>query len=148
MRAVDGLRTRGVRLAVDDAGAGYSGLQHILRLRPDLIKLDLSLTRNINQDLARRALAAALVNFSVATDSEVVAEGVETAEEMDALRDLGVQKAQGYYLGKPSPFSEALCSVQYGRAWSPARAAGFAEPQGRQASPAACELCAIEYGRP
>jgi EAL domain-containing protein (putative c-di-GMP-specific phosphodiesterase class I) len=96
-----GLRAGGMRLAVDDAGAGYSGLHHILRLRPDLIKLDMALTRNIDSDPARQALATALVGFAQETDSRIIAEGVETAAELEMLHALGVERAQGYFLGRP-----------------------------------------------
>ena len=106
--ALQPLRARGVRLAVDDAGAGYSSLQHILQLQPDLIKLDMGLTRNIDLDPARRALAAALVAFARDTGSEIIAEGVETTSELDALRRIGVEKAQGYFLGRPMPFDDAV----------------------------------------
>jgi len=101
-------RERGVRLAVDDAGAGYSSLQHILALQPELIKLDMSLTRNICDDPARKALAAALIGFARDTGSSIIAEGVETAEELATLRGLGVEKVQGYFLGRPMPLSAAL----------------------------------------
>ena len=103
LNALDGLRSYGVRMAVDDAGAGYAGLQQILRLRPEILKLDMALTRGINNDPARRALATALVRFAADIDSMIVAEGVETVEELDILRSLGVQCAQGYLLGRPSP---------------------------------------------
>jgi EAL domain-containing protein (putative c-di-GMP-specific phosphodiesterase class I) len=105
------LRARGVRLAVDDAGAGYCTLRHILQLQPDLIKLDMSLTRNINLDPARRALASALVVFARDTGSCIIAEGVETASELNILQSIGVQKAQGFFLGRPLSFDEAakLC---------------------------------------
>ena len=99
--AIKVLRRKGARLAVDDAGAGYSSLRHILALRPDIIKLDISLTRNVNSDPARRALASALVHFARATKSQILAEGVETALELHALQKLGVESAQGYYLGRP-----------------------------------------------
>jgi EAL domain-containing protein (putative c-di-GMP-specific phosphodiesterase class I) len=98
------LRERGMRLAVDDAGAGYSGLQHILQLQPDLIKLDMALTRNVDLDPARRALAAALISFARDTNCMIVAEGVETASELQALRAIGASAAQGYFLGRPQPF--------------------------------------------
>jgi EAL domain-containing protein (putative c-di-GMP-specific phosphodiesterase class I) len=88
---------------VDDAGAGYSGLHHILRLRPDLIKLDMSLTRDIDTDPARQALAAALVAFAYDTDSRIIAEGVETLQELETLASLGIDRAQGYLLGRPMP---------------------------------------------
>ena len=101
--AIDGLRRHGVRMAVDDAGAGYAGLHHILRLRPEILKLDMALTRGIDADPARRALATALVHFASEIDSTIVAEGVETTEELDTLTSLGVQWAQGYLLGRPGP---------------------------------------------
>jgi EAL domain-containing protein (putative c-di-GMP-specific phosphodiesterase class I) len=107
LRALEPLRSRGVRLAVDDAGAGFSSLQHILQLRPDVIKLDMALTRHIHLDPARRALASALVAFARNTNSRIVAEGVETASELEALRSIGIEKAQGYFLGRPMPFDDA-----------------------------------------
>lgn len=102
------LRQQGMRLAVDDAGAGYSSMKHILQLQPDLIKLDMSLTRGIHQDRNRRALAKGLVGFAHEIGSQVVAEGVETAEELATLRDLQVDYAQGYLLGKPLAEADAL----------------------------------------
>lgn len=95
------LRARGLRLAVDDAGAGYASFRHILGLSPDVIKLDMSMTRDIDTDRSRRALASALVGFAAETHSLIVAEGVETASELAELRRLGISKAQGYFLGKP-----------------------------------------------
>jgi PAS domain S-box-containing protein len=108
LRAVEPLRQQGLRLAVDDAGAGYASLQHILRLEPDQIKIDASLTQNIDCDPRRRALASALITFSREIDSRIVAEGVETAEELHVLKDLGVEKAQGYFLGRPMPFTNVV----------------------------------------
>lgn len=128
--ALGPLRDRGVRIAVDDAGAGYSSLQHILQLRPDLIKLDMSLTRNIDGDSARHALATALVGFAVSTGCSIIAEGVETASELKALRAIGVEKAQGYFLGGPmSVDAAAECALQAqangpDRADAPSAAAG------------------------
>jgi EAL domain-containing protein (putative c-di-GMP-specific phosphodiesterase class I) len=98
-----GLRQRGIRLAIDDAGAGYSGLHHIVELVPEFIKLDLFLTRGIERDAVKRALAAALVSFARQVGACLIAEGVETAAELDVLGELGVQCAQGFYLGKPLP---------------------------------------------
>lgn len=138
------LRDRGIRLAVDDAGAGYSGLQHILKLQPDLIKLDLALTRNIDADVARRALAAALVNFADATGSQIIAEGVESESELQALKELGVQKAQGYFLGRPLPVTDAFCVLEYG----PKLERKLKPQLGPQNHPAvaALAMCAKEYG--
>ena len=99
-RSLGHLRGR-ARIAVDDAGAGYSGLRHILDLQPDLIKLDKSLTRSIDKDEARTALAIALVGFGQAIGSKIIAEGVETAEECAALGRLGVDAAQGHFLSAP-----------------------------------------------
>ncbi|WP_108398345.1 sensor domain-containing phosphodiesterase [Devosia submarina] len=110
--ALKDLRAHGVRLAVDDAGAGYASLRHILALQPDIIKLDISLTRNIQDDLARHSLAAALVHFGRDTKSQILAEGVETAAELESLRKLGVQSAQGYFLGRPMSPADARMLVQ------------------------------------
>jgi len=106
------LRSRGFQLAVDDAGAGYSCLQHILQLRPDLIKLDMCLTRDIDRDPARKALASALVRFARDTGCRIIAEGVETEAELRTLHSIGVAKAQGYLLGRPMPFSAAMQIVE------------------------------------
>ncbi|MEW6177015.1 MAG: EAL domain-containing protein [Pseudomonadota bacterium] len=97
------LRREGLRLAVDDAGAGYASFRHILKLKPDVIKLDASLIRNVDSDTGCRALAAALIRFAEETGCKVVAEGVETQEELAMLRRLAVNKAQGYLLGRPAP---------------------------------------------
>lgn len=106
------LRERGLRLAVDDAGAGHASFRHILQLRPDLIKLDLALTRDIDHDPARRALASALVSFAAETGSRIVAEGVETMAELHTLRTLGVSYAQGYLLGRPQPIDQAVSALR------------------------------------
>ena len=102
------LRSSGVQIAVDDAGVGYSSLQRILQLQPDLIKLDITLTRNISLDPARKALASALVAFARETGSGIIAEGVETQSELNTLRSIGIQKAQGYFLGRPLPIADAV----------------------------------------
>lgn len=104
--ALKPLRRKGVRLAIDDAGAGYASLHHILALRPEKIKLDMSLTRTVDVDAARRALTSALVFFSRETDSTIIAEGVETQPELDTLRQLGVPYGQGYFIGKPAQLDE------------------------------------------
>jgi len=102
------LRAQGVRLAIDDAGAGYSSLRHILRLRPDMIKLDMSLVRDIDRDAERRALASAIIAFARETHKEVIAEGVETLAELEALKALQVDKVQGNLLSRPLPRDDAL----------------------------------------
>jgi EAL domain-containing protein (putative c-di-GMP-specific phosphodiesterase class I) len=103
--ALDRLRGADVRIAIDDAGSGYASLRHILRLHPDIIKLDTDLTRHIHQDNSRRALAAALVVFAEELGASIVAEGIETVEELDTIRGLGISCGQGYYLGRPAPLA-------------------------------------------
>jgi EAL domain-containing protein (putative c-di-GMP-specific phosphodiesterase class I)/CheY-like chemotaxis protein len=102
-RALRGLRDCGVRLAADDVGAGYAGFRHLVALEPDIIKLDISLVSGIDRSRGQRALARALVAFSVDVGAVVIAEGVETLAELDTLRELGVPWAQGYHLGRPEP---------------------------------------------
>lgn len=101
LRALADFRSSGGRLAIDDAGAGFASLRHVLVLLPDVIKLDMSLTRGIDQDRSRRALASALVSFASETDATIFAEGIETPEELVTLRDLGVRYGQGFYLARP-----------------------------------------------
>ena len=97
------LRSRGVRIAADDTGAGYAGLQHLLRLEPDILKLDLDLIRGIDGDPVRRALATSMVRFAADVGADLVAEGIETEAELVTLRGLGVTLGQGYHLGRPVP---------------------------------------------
>ena len=98
----DELRGLGLRLAVDDAGAGFASFRHILRLCPEYIKLDRTLIENISEDPARRALAAAVVLFAFEMGSAVVAEGVETLAELRTAQTLGIDAAQGFLLGRPT----------------------------------------------
>jgi EAL domain-containing protein (putative c-di-GMP-specific phosphodiesterase class I)/CheY-like chemotaxis protein len=107
LEALDGLRGLGARIAIDDAGAGFASLRHTLRLDPDLIKLDISLTRDIDADRARRALASALISFAEEMEMTIVAEGIETQAELDTLLRLGVRYGQGFFLAKPAPLRTA-----------------------------------------
>jgi PAS domain S-box-containing protein len=90
-----------IRLAVDDAGAGFASFRHILELAPDFVKLDIGLVRGIDADPARQALAAGMVFFAAERKLLLIAEGIETREELQTLRNLGVQLGQGYLLGIP-----------------------------------------------
>jgi EAL domain-containing protein (putative c-di-GMP-specific phosphodiesterase class I) len=99
--ALGTFRERGVRLAIDDAGAGFASLRHIVLLHPDFIKLDMTLTREVHVDETRRALVAALVAFGSQIGAKVVAEGVEFVEQLATLRQAGVQFGQGFYLARP-----------------------------------------------
>jgi EAL domain-containing protein (putative c-di-GMP-specific phosphodiesterase class I)/CheY-like chemotaxis protein len=107
-KTIEGLRDQGVRVAIDDAGAGYSSLRHILDLMPDLIKLDISLVRSIDTDRARYALAAGLTSFAREIGASIVAEGIETEEELNCLRQLGVELGQGFHLAMPMPLNGNL----------------------------------------
>lgn len=100
-RAVTRLRRRGAMLALDDTGAGYSNLREILQLRPELIKLDRFLVRGIERDPAKRALAQMLGEFAGRIDAWLLAEGIETAAELDTVCRLGVPLGQGWALGHP-----------------------------------------------
>ena len=91
------------RLAVDDAGAGYAGLRHILELSPEFVKLDISLVRHVDTDPARQAMVAGMAYFARTAGSELIAEGIETEQELETLISLGISLGQGYLFGKPGP---------------------------------------------
>ncbi|BBE23601.1 hypothetical protein MN0502_24840 [Arthrobacter sp. MN05-02] len=95
------LKSLGALLAVDDAGSGYAGLQHLLALRPSFVKVDRDFIRNIHHDEAKRALVDMLGAFAGRLDAWIIAEGVERLEELDVLATLGVPLVQGYLLGRP-----------------------------------------------
>jgi EAL domain-containing protein (putative c-di-GMP-specific phosphodiesterase class I)/CheY-like chemotaxis protein len=99
--ALERLRELGVRIAIDDAGAGFASLRHILQLSPDLIKLDISITAGVDQDRARRAMSKALISFADEMGITIVAEGLETQPQIDTLRALGVRFGQGFLLARP-----------------------------------------------
>jgi EAL domain-containing protein (putative c-di-GMP-specific phosphodiesterase class I) len=101
LAALTALRARGMRLAMDDLGSGYSGLARVLRLAPDVIKLDRSLISGVVTDPARQALAVAAAGFARSIGARLVAEGIESAAECTAMRELGATDGQGYYLGRP-----------------------------------------------
>jgi EAL domain-containing protein (putative c-di-GMP-specific phosphodiesterase class I)/DNA-binding NarL/FixJ family response regulator len=95
------LRSVGLRLAIDDAGAGYSSLRHVIETSPDMIKLDASLTRRIEIDRGQRALASALISFAREMNQTVVAEGIEVPSAVAVLAALGARCGQGHYFGRP-----------------------------------------------
>jgi EAL domain-containing protein (putative c-di-GMP-specific phosphodiesterase class I) len=99
---IDPLRDHGARVAVDDAGAGFSSMRHILLLQPEIIKLDNSLTHGVDHDPARRALASSLISFAKDVGASLIAEGVETAEELSTLEGLGAHWVQGYHIARPA----------------------------------------------
>jgi EAL domain-containing protein (putative c-di-GMP-specific phosphodiesterase class I) len=91
-------RDRGYRFAVDDAGSGYAGLGSIANLEPDFIKLDISLITGIDTNLIKQNLVETMVRFANEQGARVIAEGVERAEELSTIVELGVHLAQGFYL--------------------------------------------------
>jgi EAL domain-containing protein (putative c-di-GMP-specific phosphodiesterase class I) len=116
------LRRRGARIAVDDVGEGYAGLQRVMEIQPDVLKLDRALVTNVHREPAKAALVDAVVRYAARTGSLVCAEGVECAGELAALADLDVTQVQGFLIGRPSPrFEEAseeslrLCRLSFNR---------------------------------
>jgi EAL domain-containing protein (putative c-di-GMP-specific phosphodiesterase class I) len=96
-------RQAGARIAIDDAGSGYSGLHQVLYLRPEILKLDRSLVHGSADDPARQALAWSLSWFARRTGADLVAEGIETSAELEIMHSMGVRYGQGFYLGHPEP---------------------------------------------
>lgn len=101
-RALHEFRSNGGRVAVDDAGAGFASLRHVLQLAPDMLKIDVSLIGRVRSDRAARALTSALVTFAAEMDQTVVAEGIEDEQTIAVLGELGVDYGQGYHLGRPA----------------------------------------------
>jgi PAS domain S-box-containing protein len=100
--AIGALRKRGVRLAVDDTGAGYSSLTHVIELRPDILKLDRALITDLDTDRARRVLVTALVLLALEVGASVTGEGIETPQQLNTLTTLGVDHGQGYLFEPPT----------------------------------------------
>jgi EAL domain-containing protein (putative c-di-GMP-specific phosphodiesterase class I) len=127
----------GVRLAVDDAGAGVANFNHLVELRPNFVKIDISLVRGVDTDPSRRAVVVGLVHFAAEAGCEVLAEGIETEAERATVMELGVTLGQGYLLARPAsarawqaaprqseaPVRSGAQMVSYGR-----RAASSASP--------------------
>lgn len=100
-KAMDRLRSLGVRLAVDDLGSGYASLRHLLHLRPELVKLDIELVQGVSRDATRQSLILALASFSSDIGAVVVAEGLERPEDLRTAALLGATVGQGFLLGEP-----------------------------------------------
>jgi EAL domain-containing protein (putative c-di-GMP-specific phosphodiesterase class I) len=111
LAALSDVRSGGVRLAVDDTGSGFASLQHVTRLRPDVLKLDMAFVRDVHRDPARRAVARALLAFARDLGAVLVAEGVEQAAELGELLRLGALVGQGFHLGRPAPADEVLARL-------------------------------------
>jgi EAL domain-containing protein (putative c-di-GMP-specific phosphodiesterase class I) len=114
-----------VRLAVDDAGVGIANFGHIIELRPDFVKLDISLVRRVNAHLGRQAMVVGMRHFSLTVGCRLIAEGVETVEEARTLTTLGVEFGQGYLFGHPEP----------AEVWTAARAPARSRARSRSRGP-------------
>jgi EAL domain-containing protein (putative c-di-GMP-specific phosphodiesterase class I)/CheY-like chemotaxis protein len=106
--ALEPARDRGVRIAIDDVGAGFASLRHVLRLDPEIIKLDLEITRGVEHDAGRAKLVGGLIAGASAVSTLVVAEGIETEAQLRRLLDLGVRGGQGYFIGRPTDLEAAI----------------------------------------
>lgn len=109
VRIIKDYQGRGFLTAIDDFGAGYAGLNLLAEFQPDIVKLDMALIRNIDQDRVRRSITSGIVTTCRSLGCQVLAEGVETAAEYRALREMGISLFQGYLFAKPA--LEALPSV-------------------------------------
>jgi EAL domain-containing protein (putative c-di-GMP-specific phosphodiesterase class I) len=110
-RALAPLRSQGARLSADDLGSGYAGFRHLLRLQPDILKLDISLIAGINRSHEQQALTRALLTFAYEIGAQVIAEGIEEPAELKTLQDLGVPLGQGYLIGRPAPQPKPASAV-------------------------------------
>ncbi len=135
------LRREGFRVAIDDLGTGHAGVNHLLQFSPDVLKIDRSVVQGVRRDPLRRAVTATFATLAAHLGAALVAEGVETEEDRDALEVLGVTAAQGYLLGRPAPWPADLRARGAGAAADSARtrsgARGAAEDGqgGRAAAP-------------
>ncbi|MBI5520677.1 MAG: EAL and GGDEF domain-containing protein [Desulfovibrio sp.] len=107
-RTLDHYRSQGYLVAVDDAGAGYSGLTSVAQIRPEFIKIDMSLIQGIDKDPVKRALIETFVTFADKIGSKIIAEGIESQAQAACLIDIGVHYGQGYYLARPAAPKPAL----------------------------------------
>ncbi len=108
-RIIEAYRARGFTTAIDDFGAGYAGLGLLADLRPDMLKIDMALVRGIDTSAARRTIVAGVVRMAEALGVRCIAEGIETVEELETLRAIGIRLCQGYFLARPA--TEALPPV-------------------------------------
>ncbi|AOY77475.1 EAL domain-containing protein [Clostridium formicaceticum] len=99
---IENYRHQGYRIAIDDAGDGYSGLRLMTEIRPNFIKIDMALIRDIDKDMMKKELLKSFQQFSHITNIQVIAEGIETSEELKTLIEIGIPYGQGYYIQRPS----------------------------------------------
>jgi diguanylate cyclase (GGDEF)-like protein/PAS domain S-box-containing protein len=144
---LDELRLRGAQLAVDDLGAGYAGLRQVMRLRPDVLKLDQTLVTGVSADAAKAPMIDALVRYARRIGAVVCAEGIETMEDLEALADLDVTLGQGFALGRPGkpwpdvdPQAARLCTSAL---WSVIRGDSTVNSSSRSYEAELEELCQL-----
>jgi EAL domain-containing protein (putative c-di-GMP-specific phosphodiesterase class I) len=102
-RILDNYTSQGYKIAIDDTGSGYSGLKTLANIRPNFIKVDMELIRDIDKDSLKQAMLKALHDFSISTNSKIIAEGIETEGELNTLINIGIPYGQGFFLQKPHP---------------------------------------------
>jgi len=106
LRILQSLKYLGVHIAIDDFGTGYFSLSYLKRFPTDRLKIDHSLERDLEVDADDRAIATAVVTLGHSLEMQVIAEGVETAKQIEILRAMGCDEIQGFYLGRPIPPDE------------------------------------------
>lgn len=129
------LRRSGFRIAIDDAGAGYAGLQTMVEIEPDFIKLDMSLTRGIESSVVKQKLVGTLRDFCRQASITLVAEGIETRTQLDALLALGIDYGQGFLFAHPGPPRPEITVYPPVGAAEPAPDAEPAAAEARKATP-------------
>lgn len=102
-KVIDNYMDQGYKIAIDDAGAGYSGLNLVAEIRPQYLKIDMKLIRNIDKDSLRRNLVKTLYDFCIVSGIKIIAEGIETINELNTLIDIGIHYGQGYLIQRPLP---------------------------------------------
>ncbi|MEK9722519.1 MAG: EAL domain-containing protein, partial [Rhodospirillaceae bacterium] len=107
----------GVSIAIDDFGTGYSSLSYLHQLPLDTLKIDRVFVQNLDSSESSRRITASIAQLAHALEVDIVAEGIEEAQHLGALADLGCQYGQGFHMSKPLPFAEALALVQSGIRW-------------------------------
>src|SRR5690606_29381138 len=136
-------RGRGFQTAIDDFGAGYAGLSRLVEFQPDLIKLDMALLRGIDTDPVRRTIVAGVAGIARGIGSTLLAEGVETADEYHALRELGIHLFQGYLFGRPAlERLEPVADSTWAALAHAAPRAGCGRAQPAREAPCACRAAA------
>lgn len=100
---LDNYTSQGYKIAIDDTGSGYSGLRLLAETRPQFVKIDMALVRDIDKDTIKQALIRSFQEFATVSNMKIIAEGIETENELTTLINIGIPYGQGYFLQKPSP---------------------------------------------